>query len=336
MELSNLRLGFACKERWDDMVGDDRVRACGACDKQVFNLSSMTRAQAEALLATRGIKPCVRFYRRPDGTVMTSDCPSGVPRRSPRLAVIAAGATLAASPAALADDAAPTMADDAVPREVGPEEPIVIQDETRSVIQAEVLMGIPMTYSEEVGIMIIEPEARPAVEWSLWTRVGVGITTQPADVAARRVTVTEPPPTSATTFDAAIAVDVTLGVARHGDLRVGAWGEVRTSSEPVAGGELVLEGLPPHPYDSRIGRTGSVVLRAGGNSRVITGALGFGYVGSFPRWNPWIKWARHVVGARAVLSVNRALDVPSDWSVTLGLEIEPLGALHAAFNYMTR
>lgn len=30
IELPNLRLGFACKQRWDDMVGDDRVRAAAA------------------------------------------------------------------------------------------------------------------------------------------------------------------------------------------------------------------------------------------------------------------------------------------------------------------
>jgi len=30
IELPNLRIGFACKQRWEDMVGDDRVRACAA------------------------------------------------------------------------------------------------------------------------------------------------------------------------------------------------------------------------------------------------------------------------------------------------------------------
>ena len=133
----------------------------------------------------------------------------------------------------------------------------------------------------------------------------------------------------ASTWEAAAAADLTFRVARDGDLRLGAWGEVRTSSDPVAGAELVLEGLPPHPYDTRIGRTGSLVLRAGANGRIVTGAIGFGYIGSFPRDDPWIPWMRHVVGARVVVSVNRAIDEPHDWSVTLGLEIEPIGAAHA-------
>ena len=346
LELPNIRLGFACKQRWEDMVGDDRVRACGGCARPVFNLSAMTRDEAAAVLATRGLTPCVRFYRRPDGTVMTSDCPSGARPAPRRLAVVAsslaAGATLAA-PVAMADPpAAAGSADIAAPTDDGSatgsgsdapaHEPITI---TR-----EILQGIPLpsrTFDEsleEVGVMIAVEEKRPAVEWSVWTRLGAGITSQRPDVVARRVTAPEVEPGS--TWEAAIAADLTFRVARDGNLRLGAWGEVRTSSDPVAGAELVLEGLPPHPYDSRIGRTGSLVLRAGANDRSVTGAVGVGYVGSFPRYDPWIGWARHVVGARVVVSVNRAIDEPHDWSATLGLEVEPLGAVHALFDLVTR
>jgi hypothetical protein len=88
IDLTNLRLGFACKQSWDDMVGDERVRLCNGCDRQVFNLSAMTREDAERL-ATNGLTPCVRFFRRPDGTVMTTDCPTGERRERRRLVVIA-------------------------------------------------------------------------------------------------------------------------------------------------------------------------------------------------------------------------------------------------------
>jgi hypothetical protein len=333
LSLTDLRLGFKCTQRWDDMVGDERVRLCAGCDRQVFNLSEMTRAEAEAVLATHGVTPCVRFYRRPDGTVMTSDCPSGVRPAPRRLAVVAtslaASATLAA-PAAMADPPADSTDDAGSGSAEPPDRPITIDK--------EYIQGIPVpsrTFDgtlEEVGV-IVSIEDRPKVEWSVWGRLGAGITTQHPDVAARRIT---PPMVDSTSItEAALGVDLTYGVARHGDLRVGAWGEVRTSSDPVAGAELVLEGLSPHPYDSRIGGTGSLVLRAGGNSRVITGALGFGYVGSFPRFDPWVRWARHVVGARVVLSVNRAIDQPRDWSTTVGLEVEPVGALHALFDLVT-
>jgi hypothetical protein len=131
-----------------------------------------------------------------------------------------------------------------------------------------------------------------------------------------------------------VAVDFTVRIAGDDDHRLGAWGELRTSSGPVGGAELVLEGLPPHPLASRIDGAGSVVLRAGGNAHVVTGALGFGYVGS-RHGEPWIRWLGHAVGARVVVSVNRSLDDPRDVSGTIGLEIEPIGAVRAAFDLAT-
>jgi hypothetical protein len=229
----------------------------------------------------------------------------------------------------------------AVPREVT-DDPSATQSGSDApadqpiVIERDILMGIPVQNTFEMGI-IIANEQRPAVEWSVWGRLGVGVRSQPQqpDVVARRVTMPVDGSASTSTWEAAAAADLTFRVALDGDLRLGVWGEVRTSSGPVAGGGLVLEGLPPHPYGSRIGGAGSLVLRAGGNAHIVTGALGFGYVGSWPRFDPWIRWARHVVGARVVVSVNRAIDVPHDWSATVGLEVEPIGAAHALLDLVT-
>ncbi|HBQ15973.1 MAG TPA: hypothetical protein DEF51_34195 [Myxococcales bacterium] len=63
-----------CPEDWAGMQGDDEVRFCGLCRKNVYDLSAMTRARAEALLSEREGRLCVRFYRRADGTVSTVDC----------------------------------------------------------------------------------------------------------------------------------------------------------------------------------------------------------------------------------------------------------------------
>jgi len=176
-------------------------------------------------------------------------------------------------------------------------------------------------------------QERPTVEWSLWGRLGVGVAAQHPTVLAR--TLTPPTVVPSTTWEAAAAAELTVGVARDGNIRLGAWGELRTSSGPVVGGELVLEDLAPHPMESRIGGAGSVVLRLGGNAHVVTGAFGFGYVGSWARSDPWLHWAGHVVGARLVASVNRSLDDPHDWSATIGLEVEPIGALHAVLDLAT-
>jgi len=97
--LENLRIASPCTASWDKMTGDDRVRFCGDCRKNVYNLSSMTRDQAENLLRENEGGLCVRFYQRKDGTVMTTDCPVGVRKRRRRRIAIAAGvgAALAAS-----------------------------------------------------------------------------------------------------------------------------------------------------------------------------------------------------------------------------------------------
>jgi hypothetical protein len=59
------------------MAGNGRVRSCVQCSKQVFNISNMSRADAEVLLRERVEGVCVRFYRRFDGTILTTDCPVG-------------------------------------------------------------------------------------------------------------------------------------------------------------------------------------------------------------------------------------------------------------------
>lgn len=70
-----------CSESWDDMAGDDRMRFCNRCRLNVFNLSAMSGEEAEALMNRQGGPPCIRFYRRKDGTVMTRDCPVGWRRK---------------------------------------------------------------------------------------------------------------------------------------------------------------------------------------------------------------------------------------------------------------
>jgi hypothetical protein len=59
------------------MAGDERVRFCGLCHKNVYNLSAMSREAAERLIEERQGQLCALLYRRTDGTVLTSDCPVG-------------------------------------------------------------------------------------------------------------------------------------------------------------------------------------------------------------------------------------------------------------------
>lgn len=73
--LELIRLPTPCPADWNAMRGDDRVRFCDHCAKPVYNLTDLPPAAAERLLAEHGDDlPCVRLYRRRDGTVATADC----------------------------------------------------------------------------------------------------------------------------------------------------------------------------------------------------------------------------------------------------------------------
>jgi len=76
--LSKVRVASPCPADWDKMIGDERVRFCGQCELNVYNLSAMTKAQAENLIVRTERRLCVRFYRRRDGSILTQDCPVGL------------------------------------------------------------------------------------------------------------------------------------------------------------------------------------------------------------------------------------------------------------------
>jgi hypothetical protein len=112
--LDEVQIAAPCTASWDAMVGDEHVRFCGKCEKNVYNLSSLPREEAEALLAAKEGKMCVRLYTRADGTVLTADCPVGVKKRRRRRAAFGAvGASLMAAAGAfgLAAQGRHTMGD---------------------------------------------------------------------------------------------------------------------------------------------------------------------------------------------------------------------------------
>jgi hypothetical protein len=99
--LDSLRVASPCHEPWSAMSGDDRSRHCARCEKDVHDLSALTRTEAEAFLREHS-GACVRFYRRIDGTILTADCPVGMrTRRVRRLALAVIGGGLAGGGVAL-------------------------------------------------------------------------------------------------------------------------------------------------------------------------------------------------------------------------------------------
>src|ERR1700759_5067183 len=93
--LDSVRGAAPCPADWSKMVGDGRMRYGGECHLHVYNLSGMTRREAEALITNTEGRLCVRFYRRSDGTILTRNCPVGLRALKRRVSRVA-GATLTA------------------------------------------------------------------------------------------------------------------------------------------------------------------------------------------------------------------------------------------------
>lgn len=96
--LESIQIATPCHADWDKMQGDDRARHCQSCAKNVYNLSAMTRLEAQRLIAEKEGDLCVQLHRRADGTVLTSDCPIGISpvRKSAQWFKMALGAAVAA------------------------------------------------------------------------------------------------------------------------------------------------------------------------------------------------------------------------------------------------
>ena len=91
----NIRVAALCNADWEQMIGNERARFCGQCNLNVYNLSSMTRDEAESFVTSSEGRVCVRFYRRRDGKILTENCPVGLRAMKRRLSKFAQAVTSA-------------------------------------------------------------------------------------------------------------------------------------------------------------------------------------------------------------------------------------------------
>ena len=87
--LDNIRVAAPCSADWDSMFGNERVRLCEQCNLNVYNLSEMSRVEADRLINQAEGRLCVRFYRRRDGSIITQNCPVGLRAIKRRLSRVA-------------------------------------------------------------------------------------------------------------------------------------------------------------------------------------------------------------------------------------------------------
>lgn len=72
--LDVLKIDDPCPASFADMSGIGAVRYCKLCHENVYDLSQMTKREAEDLIFEAEGRICVQFYQRADGTVVTKDC----------------------------------------------------------------------------------------------------------------------------------------------------------------------------------------------------------------------------------------------------------------------
>ena len=122
--LSDLRIARPCPADWSAMDGGERVRHCGLCHLNVYNLTALSEAESLRLIRETEGRVCVRLYRRADGTVLSRDCPGAPASTGRRVAMAAALAS-----AFVATEAAVERADDFVAGHVGLIETVVPADD---------------------------------------------------------------------------------------------------------------------------------------------------------------------------------------------------------------
>jgi hypothetical protein len=162
------------------------------------------------------------------------------------------------------------------------------------------------------------------IEWSTWLRGSVVIAsddrnTTPVDATARVVA----PVDDDHDFAGAAGFGFTLPIGHHA--RIGAWAEFRGWDAPLVGGELTL--IPGELDMFQYNGNSAITARAGGNPSYLTAQLGFGYRAPWNLFGDQPRSSRYMIGVSIVSTVTQSRFDRGDWSATLGLEFEPVGAL---------
>lgn len=172
-----------------------------------------------------------------------------------------------------------------------------------------------------------EAPHRPAIDWSTWFRLAIGMEPTAAGSAARSTT---PPPERHghdAAYEAGLGAEATISAGLDGDLRIGPWVEVRGLHDIVAGGEIVLQRVPKSIDMFFYKGQGVLMLRGGANTEHVTAQVAYGYLAPWKLFDAARGETRYTIGVRFVASYTRDIADPHAWIATIGLEAEPVGAL---------
>ncbi len=168
----------------------------------------------------------------------------------------------------------------------------------------------------------VSPTAQPTlVEWTTWLRGAITVAHGDTDAVPRSTTA--PIREAERHVAGAAGIGFTLPIGQR--VRIGAWAEVRGWDVPLVGGELTVT---PSDLDLFFYKGKSAITaRAGGNPDQLTAQLGFAYRAPWDLFGAKPRSSRYMIGVGLVATATQSRLDPHDWSATVGLEFEPIGAL---------
>ena len=159
--VDSMKVDKPCLAEWNEMVGNDQVRMCTHCSKNVNNISEMTRKQAVRLVRQSNGSICIRYYVDPvTKRPMFLENFIQISRRAPRLAAGVMSASLSFATMSYAQS-----------RETPPPNPPVIERNDKPPINDDIPMvpggdainKEPANFTALGGVMIMRREFKGAL-----------------------------------------------------------------------------------------------------------------------------------------------------------------------------
>lgn len=94
-QANDIVISSPCSVRWESMSGDEKIRFCGECKKNVHNITNMPPEQVADVLSRRlDERLCVFMYRKDNGTVVLDNCPAFLRQKRDKIRAYAVAALL--------------------------------------------------------------------------------------------------------------------------------------------------------------------------------------------------------------------------------------------------
>ena len=94
--MMEFKVASPCPASWDQMAGDHKIRYCGQCRLNVYNLAEMSREEVAAVVRKTDGRLCGRLYVRADRMATLRDCPRGAFRKRVQRGIMVAAVLMIA------------------------------------------------------------------------------------------------------------------------------------------------------------------------------------------------------------------------------------------------